>query len=152
MPIINRDTLVDRPTAIEPVIGKDSGDEDDDESVEETEDLEVFGEGGGKTVHGVEFEEEDADVIKASNLVAMLATGSDEPDEVFRDAFKNSAIQLRHVKESGQEITEISETADRLNASSIGVVWDETSSDGNEDNADTVEEQTLETEEDQSEE
>lgn len=124
MPIVNRDLLVDRPTITDPVIGAD--DEDDEEAEElENAETQVIGDGGGKTVHGLEFEEGQEEVIKASNLVAMLASGTDEPNEVFKGTFQNAAIQLQQVDDSEHSISEIAETADQLNASSIGVVWEE---------------------------
>lgn len=122
MPLVDRRLLVDRPTVTDPVIG---GEDSENEQEEEGE-IEVFGEGGGKTVHGIEFGKDQDEIIKASNLVAMLATGDDQPDEVFRDVFANAAIQLNHLQAANEDISGISDLSDEINASSIGnVVWEE---------------------------
>lgn len=138
MPLVDRRLLVDRPTVTDPVIGGE--DSEDEQEEKEGGEIEVFGEGGGKTVHGIEFGKDQDEIIKASNLVAMLATGDDQPDEVFRDVFANAAIQLNHLEAGNEDISGISELSDRINASSIGgIVWE----DSEEDSGDVV----VETEE-----
>jgi len=127
MPLVDRRLLVDRPTVTDPVIGgEDSAEEQD----KEADEIEVFGEGGGKTVHGIEFGKDQDEIIKASNLVAMLATGDDEPNKVFKDVFANAAIQLNHLKAADEDVSGISELSDRIDASSIGgIVWEDTQED-----------------------
>jgi len=127
MPLFNRDLLVDRPSLIDPVVSV--GTDSEEESSEE-EDITVFGSGGGKTVHGIEFAEDQNDIIKASNLVAMLATGEDDPTDIFVDVFTNSAVQLNHVKDSGRDLDHLVEMAEDLDAHTIGVEWDEPEEDG----------------------
>lgn len=135
MPLVDRNLLVDRPTVTDPVIGTD-----DDEGEAEEQEIEVFGDGGGKEVHGVEFEEGDEDIIKGANLVAMLATGSDEVDDVFQDIFVNTAVQLNHAKAAGEDSSELAAVAERLNAADLGGVEFE-------DEEETEEDVVIETEE-----
>lgn len=93
MPLLDRDTLIDRPV----LVNRDDDDSADDEEVDK------LGEGGGIEVHGVEFEEDDLDIIAGANTVAVLATGQSSGD-VFEQLFANAAIQLKEMKEEGRDI------------------------------------------------
>jgi len=110
--------MEDRPTLVDPL------NEDDDEPEEaEADTVEVIGSGGGKIVHGVEFEEDSEEVIKTSNLVAMLATGEDGGSELYDKIFTTAAIQLQRAKEMGRDISGASLTSEELNSHTIGVSW-----------------------------
>lgn len=120
MTVFDRPLLLeDRPTLVDPVIGGDDDEEEQEAEPEET--IEVIGSGGGKTVHGVEFEEDHEEVIKGSNLVAMLATGEDGGSELYDKIFRTSAIQLKRAKDMGRDISGVSLTSEELNAHTIGV-------------------------------
>lgn len=122
MTVFDRPLLLeDRPTLVDPIVG---GDDDEEEPEREPKkSVEVIGSGGGKTVHGVEFEEGHEEVIKGSNLVAMLATGEDGGSELYENIFKTSAIQLKRAKDMGKDISGVSLTSEELNAHTIGVKY-----------------------------
>jgi len=100
MPFFDRPLVTDRPTVIDPVITSDDSEEEQsqEEDIVDGGDIETLGEGGGKVVHGLEFEEGQEDIIKSSNLVAILATGQEE-GKLYSDVFKNAAFQLAEVRE-----------------------------------------------------
>jgi hypothetical protein len=106
MTLLNRETLIDRPE----VFSSDNEDEEDEGTVVEKtsadEDIEVLGEGGGRVVNGVEFEEGDSDIIEAAEVVSVLASGNTE-GELYQASFLNSAIQLKSVANSGVSVSEI---------------------------------------------
>lgn len=100
MTILDRETLIDRPELVD-------RDDDKDEQDEEQEEIAVIGEGGGLTAHGVEFEEDDLDIIAAANTCAVLTTGQEEGD-VFEQMFANAAYQLKDLKERNRDVTMLS--------------------------------------------
>lgn len=152
MPLIDRPLVIsERPTLVDPINGED------DEEVEETPsnqepEVRVIGEGGGKTVHGIEFEETDQDLIKGANLVAMLATGDEGDTQIYREIFTNAAIQLKRAEESGKDISTLVTPSQDLNAHTIGVVWGDGSEDEEPDSADDEQPDSVEPTEDNSDE
>jgi len=98
MTILDRDTIVDRPE----IVNRD--DEDDESDKEEQSDsVDVLGNGGGETLHGLEFEQDDLDIIAGANTCAALATGQ-EDGEAFSQMFRNTAIQLKDMKSRNRDI------------------------------------------------
>jgi len=140
MTIFDRPLVIeDRPTLVDPLIG---GDNEELEEAEEPVELpSVIGEGGGISVHGVEFEEDSEDVIKGANLVAMLATGESRPTDIFKEIFINASIQLNGAKDNGRDISELASASESLNAHTIGVEW--------EDDEDEEDEEVVEDDEDE---
>jgi len=100
MTILDRETLIDRPELVD-------RDDDEDEQDKEQEEIKVIGDGGGPTAHGVEFEEDDLDIIAAANTCAVLTTGQEEGD-VFDQMFANAAYQLKDLKERKRDVTMLS--------------------------------------------
>lgn len=130
MPIFDRPLIADRPTLIDPVVGAE---EDEPSASEQPEKengdaqtsrasvnrVEKRGEGGGPLVNGVEFEEDSDELIKSSNLIAVLATG-EEQGEVFTQIFKNASYHLAEVQEQGHDITDLTTLSEELNTASVG--------------------------------
>lgn len=106
MTLLNRETLIDRPE----VISSDNEDEEDEQTVVEktsaSEEVEVLGDGGGRIVNGVEFEEGDDEVIEAAEVVSVLSSGDTE-GELYQASFLNSAIQLKSVADNGVDVSQI---------------------------------------------
>ena len=120
MPFFDRPLVTDRPTVIDPVIG--NGDEEEqrvEENSTEQDTVETLGDGGGEVVHGLEFEEGQEDIIKSSNLVAILATGQEE-GKLYSDVFKNAAFQLAEVKENGHTTEGVVSLSEDLNVAYLG--------------------------------
>lgn len=137
MPLIKRQLLVDRPTAVDPIFG-----EEDEEDSESLDDVSVIGDGGGKIAHGVEFEEGHEDIIKSSNLVAVLATGQEE-GELYVDVFKNAAFQLAKVDETDHTLDGLVGLSEDLDVAFLG-----TSDDGDTESDDVDPEEVDETDDD----
>lgn len=97
MTLLDRDTLIDRPELVNR----------DDENDEDDEEVDKIGEEGEIEVHGVEFDEDDLDIIAAANTCAVLTTGKQSGD-VFEQLFTNAAIQLKEMKEEGRDIDMLS--------------------------------------------
>lgn len=152
MPIFDRPLVTDRPTVIDPVLGSDEEDESELEEEDRVgeERVETLGEGGGEVVHGLEFEEGQEHIIKASNLVAILATGQEE-GRVYTDTFKNAAFQLAEVDQNGHTTEGMVDLSESLNVAYLGTSEselentdsgedsDETEEDESEDGAEEVE-------------
>lgn len=102
MPLLNRETLVDRPTIV------DRGDEEDEQDNKESEGLtvETLGEGGGPTINSLEFEKGDYNVVAGANTAAVLATG-EQGGEAFEASFVNAAVQLKDLQAEGEGIRDI---------------------------------------------
>lgn len=104
MTLLDRDTLLDRPELLSSdTEDEDSNDEQETSEVEQDR-VEVVGEGGGRTVNGIEFEEDSTDVIKASEVIAVLSSG-DTQGELYQATFLNAAIQLNSVQEEEDSLT-----------------------------------------------
>jgi len=119
MPFINRPLVADRPTVIDPVIGNDEDSEDTEQEPVEDE-VEVLDEGGDVVVHGLEVGEEHEDIVKASNLVAILATGQ-EGGKLYSDVFKNAAFQLLEVDENGHTLDGLVDLSEGLEVAYLGM-------------------------------
>lgn len=164
MPFFDRPLVTDRPTVIDPVITSDDSEEEQsrEEDIVDGGDIETLGEGGGEVVHGLEFEEGQEDIIKSSNLVAILATGQEE-GKLYSDVFKNAAFQLAEVRENGHTTEGMVDLSEELNVAYLGTSEsdlsdEEEDSEPDEDDSeedeqpDDDEEQTEESEEEQIEE
>ena len=153
MPLLDRPLLVsERPTLVDPVYG-----DDDEETEEQTDEVvegpKVLGEGGGKVVHGIEFEEGHENIIKGANAVAMLATGDEGGTDIYKEIFTNAAIQLQAAENAGNDISGLVDSSIELDAHTIGVVWDNQSVDEEPElESDDGESETVEAEEDTSDE
>jgi len=99
MTIIERETIIDRPELV-------NRDDDEDEQDEEDQ-VSVIGEGGGPSAHGLEFEEDDLDIIAGANACAVLTTGQDS-GEAFEQMFTNASVQLKDLKERNRDISMLS--------------------------------------------
>jgi hypothetical protein len=102
MPLLKRDTIIDRRTLVDRGSSGDEGDNKEADNV-----IETLGEGGGPVVNQIEFEQGDYAVVAASNLVAALST-AETGGEVYQNAFITSAIQLKEAAKSGVDITPLS--------------------------------------------
>jgi len=100
MTLTGRDTIIDRPELV-------NRDNDEDEQDEGEQEVNVLGDGGGPTVHNVEFEEGDLDIVAAANTCAVLTTGEDEGD-VFEQMFANASVQLKDLKNRNRDISMLS--------------------------------------------
>lgn len=153
MPIFDRPLVIsERPTLVDPLNGDDDEEPEEEPEQAEREMPRVLGEGGGRTVHGIEFEEDSSEIIKGANLVALLATGDEGESQLYREIFTNAAIQLERAVEEGKDISELTGPAEELNAHTIGVVWDEESDSLDseaDDSEDTVEVETDNSESDE---
>ena len=153
MPLIDRPLLVsERPTLVDPVYGDDE-EETEEDAGEVVEGPQVLGEGGGKVVHGIEFGEDDENIIKGANAVAMLATGDEGGTDIYKEIFTNAAIQLQAAENAGNDISGLVDSSIELDAHTIGVVWDgESEVVEPEPETDDEESETVEAEEDTSDE
>jgi len=124
MPFIDRPLVTDRPTVIDPVIGNKEDSEDVERDTVEEDEIEVLGEGGDEVVHGLEVGEEHEDIVRASNLVAILATGQ-EGGKLYSDVFKNAAFQLLEVDENGHTLEGMVDLSEELNVANLGTSWPE---------------------------
>ena len=106
MTLLKRNTLINRPEIVERADEKDDVDKDDEDDDDTSKRVDKLGDGGGPTVHGVEFEEEDLDVIAGANTAAVLVTGQDS-GKVFEQMFTNAAIQLKELKSRGADMSPI---------------------------------------------
>lgn len=102
MTLLNRDTLVDRPELVE------RGNEDDEEEEQDTEEIqtEILGDGGGPEINNLVFEPGDYNVVAGANAAAVLASGEQE-GQFYEQAFINSAIQLKNLREEGEDIRDV---------------------------------------------
>lgn len=153
MPLIDRPLVIsERPTLVDPING--DSDEDAQEAVNDGEpEVRVIGEGGGETVHGIEFEEGHENIIKGANAVAMLATGDEGGTDIYKEIFTNAAIQLQAAENAGNDISGLVDSSIELDAHTIGVVWDNQSVDEEPElESDDGESETVEAEEDTSDE
>jgi hypothetical protein len=103
MTILKRDTIVDRPE----LVNRDDEDEQNKDGAEGEKETSVIGEGGGLTVHGIEFEEGDERLIAAANTCAVLTTGRQSGD-VFNQMFANASVQLKDMKSEGRDLDQLS--------------------------------------------
>lgn len=116
MPLLNRETLVDRPTLV------DRADEEDEQDDNESgvSAVEVLGEGGGPSLHGIEFEPGDYNVVAGANTAAVLATGEQEGD-AFESSFVNAAIQLRELIMEGDDVRDLARFGLEKGVAEIGL-------------------------------
>lgn len=110
MTLLQRDTIIDRPELVN---------REDNESEDEEEEVQSIGE-GGPTVHGLEFDEGDLDIIAGANTCAVLTTGQQEGD-VFEQMFRNAALQLKDMKERERDITALSYFGVNNSIGSVGL-------------------------------
>jgi hypothetical protein len=115
MPLLDRDTIVDRPVLLDR-----SGDKEQEDSEDEEKEVQVIGEGGGPTINGMEFEVGSYNIVAASNLASVLATG-EEDGQSFKNVFSNAAIQLYELEQRGVDITPITEFAARNSVDLLGI-------------------------------
>lgn len=115
MPLLDRDTIVDRPVLLDR-----SGNKKQDEDSEQEEEVQVLGEGGGPTINGIEFEIGSYDIVASANLASVLATGDDD-GQSFKNVFRNAAIQLHELQERGKDITSLSMFAAQNNVDLLGI-------------------------------
>jgi len=116
MPILNRDTIVDRPVLVD----REQQDESSGELDQDTDEVPTLGEGGGPEISGLEFGPEDEDLVAASNLVAVLSSATDS-GPMFKESFMNAAIQLYELRENGDSITPLVEYAVGKGIHDIGI-------------------------------
>lgn len=114
MPLLNRDTVIDRPVLV------NRGEQESEEDESRVTKVETLGDGGGPIINGVEFRPGDFDIVASSNLAAVLATGEADGD-AFVDSFRNSAFQLYELKESGEEISDLTRFSVERDVSNIGI-------------------------------
>lgn len=110
MTLLQRDTIIDRPE----LVNREDNEEEDKE-----EEVQSIGE-GGPTVHGLEFDEGDLDIIAGANTCAVLTTGQQEGD-VFEQMFRNAALQLKDMKERERDITALSYFGVNNSIGSVGL-------------------------------
>jgi hypothetical protein len=111
MTLIERETIIDRPELVNR--------EDDENEQDNEEEYQDIGQ-GGPTVHGLEFDEGDLDVIAGANTCAVLTTGQQE-GEVFEQMFRNAALQLKDIKERERDISSISYFGVNNSIGSVGL-------------------------------
>lgn len=116
MPLINRETLVDRPVLVE---REDEEDKQADKG-EEVSETYTLGDGGGPVINNIEFEKGDYDIVAASNLAGVLATGENE-GRLFNEVFRNAAIQLKDIKEKDEDISDLVRFSVEKNVADIGL-------------------------------
>lgn len=118
MPVLKRDTIVDRPVLVdrEDQENKEQSSENDEEDKE----VEVLGEGGGPVINGIEFSEGHYNIVAASNMAGILATGREE-GEAFEQSFRNAAIQLYELQEKNQSIRDLVRFSVEKGVSEIGI-------------------------------
>jgi len=116
MPLLDRNTLVDRPVLV------NRGNEEDEQVTQETEDatVEVLGEGEGPTLHQLEFEPGDYNVVAGANTAAVLSTGQ-EDGQAFENAFINAAIQLKDLQHNDEDIRDIARFGLEKGVAEIGL-------------------------------
>lgn len=142
--------IPDRPTVTDVISDEDEGDDDEEDTVQKDQ-VEVIGDGGGPTVHGVEFEEDDEDIIASSNLVALLATG-EEGGDIYVEVFKNAAVQLNELDRRGHDISDISSFSEHIDAAYIGaedIEFDSEPEEDDDEEEDEEEEKEDETEDEE---
>lgn len=123
MPLLDRDTVIDRPVLVDRENGEDdeeTAEADDDVEDAKVETVETFGEGGGPVLHQIEFEPGDYNVVSGANAAAVLATGKEEGSE-FTSAFVNAAIQLKQLQQQGEDIRFMSQFAVDNGVSNLGL-------------------------------
>lgn len=118
MTLLERETIIDRPELVNR--------EDDENEQDEEDEYQDIGE-GGPTVHGLEFDEGDLDVIAGANTCAVLTTGQQE-GEVFKQMFRNAALQLKDIKERERDISSISHFGVNNSIGSVGLSEDQVDS------------------------
>lgn len=116
MPLIDRDTLVDRPVLVN---RGDEEDEQDDKQAEGTT-VEKLGQGGGPTVHQMEFEPGDYNIVAGANTAAVLATG-EQGGDAFNQAFVNAALQLKDLAAQGEDVRDIARFGLEKGVAEIGL-------------------------------
>jgi hypothetical protein len=155
MPLLDRDTIVDRPVLLDR-----SGNKKQDEDSEQEEEVQVLGEGGGPTINGIEFEVGSYDIVAGANLASVLATGDDD-GQSFKNVFRNAAIQLHELQERGKDITSLSMFAAQNNVDLLGIqprqvemlegeIIEEPEAEDQEVNIDQIEEELNQSEDDES--
>jgi hypothetical protein len=120
MTLLKRDTLVDRPELVE------RGNGDDEEEPEDTQEIqtEILGDGGGPEINNLVFEPGDYNVVAGANAAAVLASGSRE-GMMFKQAFINSAIQLKNLKDGGEDIRDVGRFGLEKGIAELGLSEDE---------------------------
>mgnify|MGYP000019880190 CR=1 FL=1 len=116
MTLLERETLVDRPELID----RNGNDEESNED-EEPEKVSE----GGPIVHGLEFSDDDLDVVAGANACAALTTGSTDGD-VFTRMFKNAAVQLKNMKDNGMSLERLSLFGVNSGVGSVGLSSEDT--------------------------
>lgn len=117
MPLINRDTVIDRPV----LLNRGGEDGQDENEAPEEEYTSTTPEEGELVINGIEFEAGEYDIVSAANIVAVLATGDTE-GESYKNVFRNAAIQLEQLKEVDKEdFSAISELAARKSVDLLNV-------------------------------
>ena len=119
MPLLDRDTIVDRP-----VLLNRSGDKEQDDTEDDEEEVQVIGEGGGPVINGIEFEIGDYDIVAAANLASVLATG-EEDGQSFKNVFSNAAIQLYELKQRNKDISALTEFSAKNGVDLLGIQPDQ---------------------------
>lgn len=116
MPLLDRETLVDRPVLV------NRGDEEDEQDNEQTEGttVETLGQGGGPTVYQLEFEPGDYNIVAGANAAAVLATG-DQGGEAFEQSFVNAALQLKDLVAQGEDVRELARFGLEKGVAEIGL-------------------------------
>lgn len=114
MPLLDRDTVIDRPVLLE------RGNEESEDGQAQVQTVETLGDGGGPILNSIEFRPGDFDIVAASNAAAVLATGEDEGEE-FERSFQNAAFQLFELKETEEDITDIVRFSLEKGISDIGL-------------------------------
>lgn len=120
MPILNRDTLVDRPTLV------NRGEEEDEQDTETNEELttQTLGDGGGPTINHLVFEPGDYQIVAGANTAAVLSTGHEEGDE-YEEAFINAAIQLKDLAQRGHGCRDLARFGVEKGIAEIGLTQED---------------------------
>lgn len=121
MPLLDRDTIIDRPVLVD---RGDEGDEQGEHTVERTE-PQVLGNGGGPVINNIEFEKGHYNIVAAANLAAVLATGREE-GSAFEDSFINASIQVYELIQNGEDISDLVRFSIEKNVAEIGLTEDQT--------------------------
>lgn len=116
MPLLDRDTLVDRPVLV------NRGDEEEEQDDKDTEGTagETLGQGGGPTLYGMEFEPGDYNIVAGANTAAVLSTG-EQGGEAFEQSFVNAAIQLKDLVRQGEDVRDLARFGLEKGVAEIGL-------------------------------
>lgn len=111
--------MIDRPELV-----NREGENDNEDNQVKTKRVETLGRGGGPVKNGIEFEQGHFNIVAASNLVAVLATGDTE-GEMFEETFVNAAIQLYDQVKRGGDVRDLVRYSVASGVSEIGFSQDE---------------------------